>query len=131
MNLLGQQNVNLPDNNFQTDVLVKDRFNFHLAFVKSYVRYMQEVEGKGYEQAREDALNFTNKLIEKYSFGSKFLSSVESYLRMKYRPIPISFRNDVVSQSGIDDSLLLTKMFKDLKNSAEFAMLPSQFKMVM
>lgn len=129
--LLHQPKVKLSDHDFNESELIKKRFDFHLALLKNSVRYMQEVEGKNITEVTGNTMKLANGLVERFKFGSKFINELESYIKTRFQPVPASFKNSIVKDSGIEDPILFNHLLDDFKASADFENLSGRFKMIL
>lgn len=118
------------EESFNVNDVIRSRFDFSLAVVKTYIRFLQEVENMGYEEASDKVMSVANKFVEMYNFGDQFIIQTKSHLMSKYRPSPAVFKNQIRAMSNIEDVNMFMTLQTQLKDSNIFGEFSDRFKML-
>lgn len=129
--MLSAVKFKIDENTISPEEMIKKRFDYQLAVVKTYVRFLQEVKDVSYQEAKDEVMKLSNELIEQFNFGSKFLSEVESYLKLRYNPSPVLFRKQIADMSDIEDKNVLIILQDQFQTLPAFESLDARFKIML
>lgn len=111
--------------------VIKKRFDYQLAVVKTYVRFLQEVKDLDMANAKVETMRIVNQLVEQYNFGARFVQEAESYLKLRYQPSPVLLRNQISTMADIDDKLLYITLQNQFQQTPAFESMDSRFRMLL
>lgn len=113
-----------------TNQLLRCRFLFYMSMLKGYANHLQEVENKDKPAVQELVNELTNKLVEKYSFGSKFVNEINRHILGRFNPPAMSVRSMIQRDSGLSDAEF-SGMIADLKQEKLTDLFSNRFKMIL
>ena len=111
-----------------TDEKIRALFVFHMATMKAYIDYSQEVEGQGKSQLKERINPIINALVEKHKFGSKFSSDLTIYLNSKFIKPASTVIGDIRKEAESIPDDVFNSMIDDFKKSPLMSSFSSKFR---
>ena len=113
--------------NLPTDQLLNTRFVFYSAVLKNYIKHSHEVESMTRSEIKERVEPVMNALIEKYKFGSRFVSEINTEIARRFIQPSSQVLGDIQNDANLPSDVF-DSMMTDLKGSNIFNAISSNFR---
>lgn len=103
-----------------THTLLKARYDFHMAVLKNYVKYAQEVQNKTKSEVTGEVEKVADQLISQYKFGANFMLEIGRFIQQRYVQSGSLIYDNIVKDSGLD-SEVFDQFMSELTSKGELS----------
>ena len=104
-----------------TDELLNTRFVFYSALLKNYVKHSHEVECLNRSSIKERVEPIMNALVEKYKFGSLFVSEINKYIASRFiqpsSQVLSEIQKDANLPYDVFDKMMADRLFNGISSN--------------
>lgn len=113
-----------------TDQLLLNRFSFYSTLLRNYVKYSHEAESMSRSSIEDRVMPIANTLIEKYKFGSMFMTDLQKYIASRFQKPASKVYEEMRTEAGLPDGVFET-MVADLQSSNLVDSFSSKFRLIL
>lgn len=105
--LLAKINDKTPANQVQqnTSDKIRNQFVFYSTLLKQYAEYMQRYENKSKDEVKAQLAPIMNQLVERYSFGSLFVKSVNDHVNNCFQHLSSDVYAEFKDKTNLPDDV--------------------------
>ena len=86
-----------------TNQIIKSKFDFYSALIKSYITHLHEVENKNKKEVLEVINPMISELVEEFSFGNQFVKGIHGFIDTKFYKTKHVVHKEIKEMANLDD----------------------------